>query len=306
MRGGKGFDDRDGASLADLSRRRLKKENGMERITQGQRLKSLEETLAKMEAREKEPPSDEERERLRAFIGETIEQRASKAKDPIHILLDNLRIAFLPESMITPELSKRSHEVREALGNITVGFAKKAEYADTAGEAGSAPGPRWPMAKAAIVATLAACVLVFFAVRAMRQYDDLAVSIITEADWQLIKSRGAACPPGTDCGSSVPNEKLNLTTAVVTAEAPLLGEVTIKADRKCWVGITDGKGKFVVQRFLGTPALSLIEIGPQGTDWPLTIRSGCPGATHYTLDGREIHPRNEAKNPAIVEIVRIP
>lgn len=78
------------------------------------------------------------------------------------------------------------------------------------------------------------------------------------------------------------------------APSPL---VTITLDKECWVKVGNAEGFTYAAH---TMALTSMRI-PPGTE----VRSGCPGAIHYQVDGEYINPTNFSKKPSESEVVNL-
>lgn len=75
----------------------------------------------------------------------------------------------------------------------------------------------------------------------------------------------------------------------------------IRVATDCWVEITDTHDKIIFQHVLDST--NVVNFQP---DWPVTVRSGCPNAIHYELDGTEVYPTNQSQKPDKSEVVALP
>jgi hypothetical protein len=74
--------------------------------------------------------------------------------------------------------------------------------------------------------------------------------------------------------------------------------ITNTGATKCWLSLTNASGKVVGQTNLEPDAVL-------ASDVPITVRSGCPGALYYEVNGKGVHAKNLARHPESVELVKL-
>lgn len=171
--------------------------------------------------------------------------------------------------------------------------ASTAEMADEARVAETVRHLPWLMAKAAILATLAACLLVYFT-----------------------HSRPQSFIPPHVTATELPPEPVSASSITTGASASIVAltmktwwTVAVEPEQNCWIQITPDyvPGAGAQPFFEGTVVGGHAVERRFNLDERVLVRSGCPGRIRYLVDGTEVHPKNLSDHePPIVELVSLP
>lgn len=135
---------------------------------------------------------------------------------------------------------------------------------------------------------------------------------VLENQWTVLSQKCPQDKPmmvGLERGAPVCKEipgTVLLPSSSIIGTPPPLSEPTypyrvplnVTVDRECWVKI----GNFHSRVLSADSGWTLLNAPLPHS---IEVRSGCPGAIHYQINGEEVHPFNESKKPAESEIVTL-
>ncbi len=79
-------------------------------------------------------------------------------------------------------------------------------------------------------------------------------------------------------------------------------ELDLAISTKCWLSVRQEGGPVLSEGTLTAGSLKSFQFFTPTT---IIVRDGCPGAIKYVADGNPVSPKNEAKNPKDIELVRL-